>query len=165
MKKSAEFYLAFLIMLLITIMIVYFGARFLGEIYYENKFQKQFPLTNIKDHYQKEIEIDNRPYQLAKKGLVFLKIDYNDLAWQAFQKACQLEPNWRDGWLWKGYTELKNGQFKPALESLKIAEKLDPIYPPTYQLLTIAYQKTGDEKSAQFTREKFEYLSKTYPKN
>ncbi len=108
------------------------------------------------------ISRETDPYKLGKMGMIFLRVDNNTLAFDCFKKAGELEPGWRDAWLWKGYTELKLSQPKNALASLKKAETIDPIYPLTYQLLAISYQQTDDPNSAKGAQEKLTYLSKSY---
>ncbi len=93
----------------------------------------------------------------------FLRAENNELALDCFERATMLDPKWRDGWVWRGYSELKLNLPKEAIVSLKKAEEIDPIYPLTFQLLTIAYQQTGDTAAAKTSQDKLVYLSKTYP--
>ena len=97
-------------------------------------------------------------------GMTFSRLEDYDTAYNCFNKATKMDPHWRDGFVWRGYTEMKLNQPKQALETLKTAEKIDPIYPLTYQLLVIAYQQTGDTVLADRAQEKLGYLSKSYTK-
>lgn len=168
MQKSSEYYLTRILMVLAAIFIAYFGARLVGSLYYNHLTSGNSPLQDFKNQYIEKIKLETDPYELGKMGMTFLRSDQNDLALECFKKATELDPLWRDGWVWRGYTELKlnppAGGPEMALESLKKAEEIDPIYPLTYQLLVIAYQQTGDTDSAASAQEKLVYLSKTYQK-
>lgn len=163
-NKSSEYYLTRILIVLAAIFIAYFGARLIGSLYYNHLTNGSSPLENFKNEYKAKINLETDPYELGKMGMIFLRTENNDLAYDCFKKSTELDPNWRDGWVWKGYTELKLNEPKMALESLKSAEKIDPIYPLTYQLLVIAYQQTGDTTSASKAQEKLGYLSKSYKK-
>ena len=161
--KNSEYYLSRILIIIAAIFIAYFGARQIGSFYYAN-LMKNSALSDFQNQYRAEISLETDPYVLGKKGMIFLRTDQNELADECFNKATQLDPLWRDGWVWRGYTELKLNEPKEALDSLKKAESIDPIYPLTYQLLVIAYQQTGDTTSAASAQEKLVYLSKTYNK-
>lgn len=163
-NKSSEYYLTRILIVLAAIFIAYFGTKLIGGLYFEKKFNLEGPLKEFKARYQSEIKTETEPYALARMGMSFLKTDNLDLANEAFSRATELDPLWRDGWVWRGYTELKLNEPKLALESLKKAEEIDPIYPLTYQLLVIAYQQVGDTTSAEKAQEKLGYLSKSYNK-
>ena len=163
--KNSEYFLVRLIIIFGALLIGFFGSRIIGNLYYNRLMKEYAPLADFKDHYENQINRADDAYKVARLGMVFLKTDYSDLSLAAFRKATALDPKWRDGWVWLGYAELKNnppaGGPQHALESLKTAEKIDPIYPLTYELLATAYQLTGDEQSAKFAREKVTYLSKS----
>jgi tetratricopeptide (TPR) repeat protein len=162
--KDSEFYLVRAIIIIAALVIGFFGSRLIGALYFNKLMAADSSLGEFQKQYQEKINLETDPYELAKLGMIFLRIDDNETALLCFDKAAKLDANWRDGWVWKGYTEIKLNQPKPALESLKTAEKIDPIYPLTYQLLVIAYEQTGDTQSAQFAQEKLVYLSKSYQK-
>jgi len=164
MKNSSEYFLVRIIIVIAAIFIAYFGARLIGGLYYDKLIKENNPLQDFQNQYKSQINLETDPYALAKMGMTFLRTENNDLAYECFKKATKLDPLWRDGWVWRGYTELKLNEPKMALESLKKAEELDPIYPLTYQLLVIAYQQTNDPTSAQGAQEKLGYLSKSYQK-
>lgn len=163
-QKSSEYYLTRILIVLAAIFIAYFGARLIGGLYFNHLTSGSSPLKDLKNQYRSQINLETDPYEAAKKGMIFLRTENNDLALDCFKKATELDANWRDGWVWRGYTELKLNQPKEALDSLKKAEEIDPIYPLTYQLLVIAYQQTDDTDSAEKAQEKLAYLSKTYYK-
>lgn len=164
MKQDSEFYIVRLIIIFAALVIGFFGARLVGALYYNKLVSENSSLGEFQKHYQDQINLETDPYKLGKMGMIFLRVGYNETALMCFDKATKIDAGWRDAWVWKGYGELKLNQPKDALASLKTAESLDPIYPLTYQLLTIAYEQTGDSQSAKFTKEKLTYLSKTYKK-
>jgi predicted Zn-dependent protease len=138
------------------IVLAFFGVRAGGEYY----LLKKEPPISVDDTYRQKIAVETSAYDASKLGMVFLKTDKIDLAELAFEKSTSLDANWRDGWLWKGYTELKMAAPQKALDSLRAAEKIDPVYPFTYQLLANAYQKLGNTTEAKLAVEKQQYLSK-----
>lgn len=166
--KSNEYFLVRIIIIIAAMGCGFLGARIIGSLYYNHLVSKSSAIDNFKNHYQSQIALETDARDLGKMGMTFLRTDQTDLGFECFKKASELEPGWRDAWVWRGYAELKldppTGGPKEALVSLKKAENLDPIYPLTYQLLTIAYQQTGDPVSASAAQEKLTYLSKTYQK-
>lgn len=138
----------------------YFSSGFIRDYYYNYETNKA--LESLNAYYDTQTALQTDAYKVAKYGMTFKdKKDYQ-IRLKCFQKATQLDPEWRDGWIWRGYTELGLNAPKDALLSLKKAESIDPIYPFTYKLLSIAYRETGDDSSANFAQEKLGYLSKTY---
>lgn len=162
--KKTEYYLVWAIIVLAVLIIGYLGSRTVGNLYYNRLMSSESALGEFQKHYQEKIALETDSYELAKMGMTFLKSDENELALECFKRATQMDPNWRDGWVWKGYAELKLNKPQDALTSLKTAEKIDPIYPLTYQLLVLAYQKNGDKENAQSAQAKLVYLSKSYRK-
>jgi tetratricopeptide (TPR) repeat protein len=159
--KKTEYYLVRIIIILAALGFGFYGAKTIGNAYYK-KWVNTYNDFSLSNQYRTEINLETDPYKLAEMGMSFLRTENNELALTCFKRATVLDPNWRDGWIWMGYSELKLNQPEEALKSLKRAEEIDPIYPLTYQLLTIAYQQTGDTESAKLTQEKLVYLSKTY---
>jgi len=159
---NSEYYVVRLIIIIAALIIGFLGARLIGKLYYNKLMNENTSLGDFQKHYQDQINLETNPYKLGKMGMIFLRTENNDLAYECFKKTTTLDPLWRDGWFWQGNTELKINRPKEALLSLKKAEELDPIYPLTYQLLVIAYEEIGDTISAEKAQEKLGYLSKTY---
>lgn len=162
--KKTEYYLVWAIVVLVVLIIGYLGSRTVGNLYYNRLMKSDSALGEFQKHYQEKIALETDSFELAKMGMTFLKSGENELALVCFERATQMDPNWRDGWVWRGYTELKLNKPQAALVSLKTAEKIDPIYPLTYQLLVLAYQQNGDKENAQLAQAKLTYLSKSYQK-
>lgn len=144
------------------LLVAYFGIQLLAGIYSQKlteKFLGSAKAINVQ--IKEEIASETDAYSVCKMGTSFLKSQNDDLALTAFQKAVTLDPNYRDAWVMKGYTELKIGQPAEALKSLKKAEEIDPINAETYELLSLAYTQTGDTDAAKKAEEKFQYLTKT----
>lgn len=161
MKKDTEYFVTRLLIIFGALVFGFFGSRIIAGLYYDKLMVGyNHSLQNFTEYYQKKVNLETDPYKLTRLGRSFLKANQNDLATTALEKSTELDPLWRDGWVWRGYEELKLGKPKDALASLKKAETLDPIYPFTYQLLSIAYEATGDEVSAKFASEKVTFLNK-----
>lgn len=161
--KHTEYYVTRLLIIFGLLVFGYFSARIVASLYYDNlmaDYNKS--LQNFTDYYQTKVNLETDPYKLTRLARSLWKANQKDLSYLAAIKSTELEPLWRDGWLWRGYLELRLRHPKEALASLKKAESLDPIYPPTYQLLSIAYQETGDDTSAKFAKEKVIYLERSF---
>lgn len=159
--KLFEYWFTRVVIWLVVIAIGFLGSRIIGNLYYNHLMKLNEPIQDFRKNYQEQINQENDPFKLAKFGRVLLKTGSLDLAWRAFSKTTELDAGWRDGWVARGFAELKLNKTKEALDSLKIAEKIDPINPLTYELLSVVYERIGDAKSSQFAREKFEYLNKS----
>ena len=159
--KLFEYWFTRVIIWLLVLSLGYVGSRLIGNIYYNKLTKLSEPIQDYRQNYQEQINKEDDPFKLAKFGRIMLKTGSTDLALTAFSKTTELDAGWRDGWVAKGFVELKLQKTKEALDSLKTAEKIDPINPLTYELLTIVYEQTGDIKSSQFAREKWQYLNKS----
>ena len=67
-------------------------------------------------------------------------------------------PDYRDGWVFLGYSLLELKKYDQALETLQSAAELDPIHPLTYELLARAYEGKGDAEKAKEYSDKAEGL-------
>ena len=166
MNKNTEYFVTRLLIIFGALVFGFFSARIVASLYFDRLMVEYAkPLQNFTEYYQNKVNLETDSYKLTRLGRSLLKANQkhtDDLAYSALKKSTELDPLWRDGWVWRGYGELKLGQPKEALNSLKKAEAIDPIFPFTYELLSIAYQATGDETSAQFAKEKVEYLEKSF---
>jgi len=163
--KDAKLFESNLVRLIISVallIIAYFGIQ-AGAGLYSQKLIKAYsgPAEELKNSFRAEIAEQTDAYGAAKMGTQFAQAQNNDLASLAFQKATDLDPEYRDGWVGRGQAELQNNQPEEALESLKRAEEIDPINPRTYELLAIAYRATDDEEAAKKAEEKWKYLNET----
>jgi len=160
--RTFEYFLVRLIIIGAFFLSAFLGVKIAAAFYFEKLSDNlSGPLREIKAQYQQQITTEADPYELCRLGVSFSVAQDDHLALAAFTKSTQMDPNYRDAWVWKGYTELKMGNPSQALVSLKKAEKIDPIYPLTYQLLVIAYQQNGDTAAAEAAQKKLDYLGKT----
>ena len=67
-------------------------------------------------------------------------------------------PDYRDGWIFLGYSYLELKKYDQAVEALQSALSLDPIYPLTYELLARAYGGKGEAEKAKEYSDKAENL-------
>lgn len=144
------------------LIVAYFAIGVFSGVY-TNKLTRNLsgPGNAMKEQLRENIATQTDAYAACKLGVSFIKAQNDDLALLAFQKATDLDPTYRDGWVERGYSELKNNQPQNAVTSLKKAEEIDPINPRTYELLTIAYNQTGDVDNAKKAQEKYDYLLKS----
>lgn len=113
----------------------------------------------INDKYAQNVSQKTDASALAKNGLRQLNINLPNFALISLKRATDINQNYRDGWLALGLAQFRTNDFKNALASYRAAEKLDPIYAKTYELLKIAYEQIGDAASAAKAEEKYDFLS------
>lgn len=158
-SRFLENYLIRIVMVVLFFVTVFFGIKLIFNAYYH----KQLAILSITvkamdDGFKQDIIQENDPYKLNKLGISLMNSDKNELAYSAFTKATELDPGYRDAWVLKGYDEIKMNNAPEAILSLKKAETIDPIYPLTYELLSIAYENIGDSENAKKAVEKQKYL-------
>lgn len=140
-------------------------AYFVIQIFagvYTNKLTQNLsgPIENIKNQHRQRIAETSDAYEACRLGIIFDKTKDDELALFSFIRATDIDSGYRDAWVWRGYSELKNGDAMEALKSLKRAEDIDPVNPRTYELLAIAYRANEDTDAARKAQEKWEYLTK-----
>ncbi|MCL5407284.1 MAG: hypothetical protein M1429_02200 [Patescibacteria group bacterium] len=161
-SKELENNIVRLIAAVAFLVVAYFAIGVFSGVYTDKLTQNlSGPGEAMKEQLREQIVAQTDTYQATKLGIKFTQAQNDDLALLAFQKATDLDPTYRDGWVWRGYSELKNNQSQNAVASLKKAEEIDPINPRTYELLTIAYNQTNDTDNAKKTQEKYDYLLKS----
>lgn len=139
----------------------YFAIQIFSNSYTQKLTQKlSGPGTEMNNQLKEQVSQMTDAYAACKLGLRFSQAQNNDLALFAFQKATDLDPTYRDGWVLRGWGELKMNQPQEAIISLKKAEEIDPINARTYELLNIAYTQTGDTDNAKKAEDKYDYLNK-----
>ena len=160
-SKNLENNIVRIIAVLGFLLIAYFAIQVFFGVYTEKLTRKLSGPVEVMDaNFKAQIASQTDPYACVKFGLTFSNTDKPELALLSFEKATSLDPNYRDGWVMRGYGELENNQPEKAIESLKKAETIDPINPRTYELLAIAYTQTNETDSAKKAQEKWEYLTK-----
>lgn len=115
-------------------------------------------LENIK----RLIDATTDPIASYKAGKDFAQKGQLLEAAASFKKATQLDGHWRDAYVALGQTYLALDESKmpntpgdltwlqKAEFALRRAQKLDPLYQPTYEQLATVYQRTGEsEKLAE----------------
>jgi len=117
-------------------------------------------LVKSQQAYTDKIGKSTDTYALVKNGKRLMENKMLDFANTNLTRATEIDANYRDAWVCLGYTALKMNNTSRALEALKKAESLDPIYATTYELLNLAYKQNKDPDSAQKAQEKFEFLTK-----
>jgi len=114
----------------------------------------------IADYKSKVPKTDKNPFELVTTGARLINSREYEMAVATLDQAVAKDKAYRDGWLYLGIAELKNGLNDQAILSLEQAKKIDPIYPDTYKYLSLAYEKTGQADLAKECYSKFEKLIK-----
>ena len=147
-----------------VLLVGFLGSRLIGNLYYNKLIKLDKTIEQNNQNYKNQINQITDPTKAVRFGFIFFKNNQPEIAQIAFLKATELDPKWRDAWLFRGVAELKTANLNTALDCLKKAEGLDPLYPLTYRYLAVAYAAIGDDESAKFAADKMAYLEKTFPK-
>lgn len=91
-------------------------------------------------------------------GLGFYKMGYDNLAIKQFEKALEVEPNYRDALIALGRVYLSLNQPEKAVEYLERAAEIDPVYPEAFYLLSEAYRELKKLGEAEKAHKKAEAL-------
>ena len=98
----------------------------------------------------------------ATKKVIFSQtLNQNDLAKLAepiLREVCSNYPDYRDAWIFLGYSQIELKKYDSAIESLNSAADLDPIYPLTFDLLSRVWAAKGDSAKANEYSKKAEEL-------
>jgi len=110
-------------------------------------------------NYQKRLEQQEKTANdLVKEGIYLLEKNQLTLAPIALEAAAKKDANFRDAWLYTGYSYLKeyiaegkNNQnlINKAKDYLETAKNIDPLYPLTYKLLSTTYYELNDAAQAE----------------
>ncbi|HCS78681.1 TPA: hypothetical protein DIV55_02965 [Patescibacteria group bacterium] len=144
-----------------VLMIIIFTIIFIIRIFSSQVWQvNTAEAAELQETYKAKVSTSTDLYYLMDQGSKLLNGNQPRNALMNFQRATELDKNYRDGWVWLGYAQIQNDDPASAITSLKNAEAIDPIYAQTYELLTIAYEKTGDAEAASNAKEKMQFLTK-----
>ena len=151
----------FLGIVIIALMIGIFLSQLMAKNTYNKIIAEADRSTrNFEEVYSLQINQENDAYELTRLGSKQIKSGQFKIATITLEKAAQLEPKYRDAWLFLGMANLKNNEAQKAIESLLKAEIIDPINPETYKLLSLAYKQSNQNELAQKAEEKQNYLEK-----
>ena len=114
----------------------------------------------IEAQYAQQISTSTNAYNLTKSGLRQFNANMPTLALISLKQATKTDPNYRDGWISLALVQIELKDYSSAIETLKNAEKIDPIFPKTYELLTLCYTKTNNPDLAKAAQTKFDFLNK-----
>lgn len=150
------------ILIIIAVLTVgYFVTRALVNAVVGNENKKiESQIKDFENRYALQVNQETNAYTLVARGLRQTKNNNLNLALINLKKATELDPKYRDAWLYLGVAQLKDNNPALALKSLKSAEAIDPIEPAIYQFLTIAYEQNGSSADAKLAQEKYYYLTK-----
>jgi len=173
-----------IIIAILLLLIAVFGIRSITNSVYEKEIKKSnTKLIEYKNSFLEIIKKSDKSSQtLTNLGMKLLKNNQTEWAAIVLENAANKDPNYRDAAVYTGYAflrlaqetdELKNTGTKEqrntetekqynnkAIEFLEKAIKIDPLFPRTYELLTIAYKNTGDDEKSVICYNKLKDLSK-----
>lgn len=169
-------YLKWIIILILVIALVFGLKSYVNSVYQKEMQKNSKNLEEIKNNFRQSVKDSKRTSaDLVKLGVKVL--NYNQTEWAAiiFEEAAAKDPKYRDAAFYAGYANLRlaeedknsksqapnNSQYnKLAIEYLEKAKELDPIYPKTYELLTVAYKNIGDDENSKLCYNKYTEFNK-----
>ncbi len=155
---NIEKLITFIVGAIVISAIIFMGAHFLARGYEGNLTSTSPAYAKLMENYELAISKKQDPNKLAQDGKNLLEGNQAQCAIINLKKATDLEPKYRDAWVWLGYAYLKNNQPQEAVNSLKKAEELDPIHADTFKLLATAYEEIGDEEASQKAWGRYQFL-------
>lgn len=135
------------------------GLSFRLAYFFEYK-KNTSSLNQVQQNYAQMIERETNDNRLTKIGLSLAKTGHWQLAQISLEKATTLSPNFRDAWLTLGWAQLAQGKAGEAIESLKKAEEIDPLFAPIYSLLASGYRELHQEDLALAAENRLKFLAK-----
>ena len=138
---------------------IYIGARFVTGLYSKNSLTS-VSAEDLKKAYAEKIATETDVNKLTAQGATLVKGNQLENGMINLKRATELEPKYRDAWVWLGYAQIKNNDLPNAIISLNKAAEIDPIYPDTFKYLTLAYEQSGDTASAKTAQGKYDFLIK-----
>lgn len=151
------------IIAIVIILMVGFGAsRLIGYLAYQHWTKDLESITRASQaRYAEQIKTEKDSNKLVSRGVAQIKANDITMALITLNQAVVADPNFRDGWLFLGYTKLKCKDYSGALTALQKAEDIDPLYKDTYELLKTTYEKLDDKDMVAKTQERIKYLNKS----
>lgn len=129
---------------------IYFA--YLGDYQSAKNYFRKETTDNAKLFNQATVKIINTKSEPTQKAILAQMLNQTGearLALPILKDLVQKNPEYRDAWIFLGYSNLELGNSSEALAALETAQKLDPIYPLTYELLAKLYQNKGNEAKAK----------------
>lgn len=108
-----------------------------------------------------------------KRGMLFLKLKRYREASAILDQATTLDNNYRDSWFWAGYANLKDLENRQkelprkdqdviltrSKTDLAGAQRIDPLYPQTSQLMAAISKGENDDKGKSLWYARYETVS------
>lgn len=111
-----------------------------------NGLDEEVQLAN--QYYRAAVGKATDPNLLVSSGSRQLKSGQIEFALICLKRATELEPKYRDAWVWLGAAQMQKGNLSGSVDSLKKAAELDPVNLDTFQLLASAYKQLGDGENS-----------------
>jgi Tfp pilus assembly protein PilF/chromosome segregation ATPase len=89
------------------------------------------------------------PYTHFMLGMSRYYLQNDDLAAKSMDRAIDLQPDYKEAFLYRGFIEYRNGRNQNALEFITNAIQLDPEYEEAHFNLAVLHNLMGDNKKAK----------------
>jgi predicted Zn-dependent protease len=138
-----------------------FGLKAYFESVYNQEMQKNQAEQNLyKTNFAENLKNSKKSaFELTNLGKKMLEANSPDYAVIILEVAMEKDLNYRDSAVLAGYAYLKTNDNKKAVDALVKASAIDPLYPRTFELLTIAYKNLKDDKNFDICYNKYKQLT------
>jgi Tfp pilus assembly protein PilF len=160
--KNKKYFLiirVFVYLLLFTGIVFGFKAYF--KSVYNQEMQKNLAEQNqYKASFAENLKNSNKSaFELTNLGKKMLEANNPDYAAIILEIAMEKDPNYRDSAVLAGYAYITANNNNKAVDALNKASTIDPIYPRTFELLSIAYKNLKDDKNFNICYNKYKQLT------
>lgn len=144
--------------LIIIIFITYFACSNKVKSYRKSLQEQSNNLSQeIYNNFQEKIASSTEePLSLGLMAEELYNKGFPKLSTIVLDKALENNPPYRDLYLFAAAIYFNEGEFSLAKDTAQKACDLDPIYSPTYELLTQIYTALGDEENSKLCYNKAE---------
>lgn len=111
------------------------------------------------DQYRRQISTETNAYKLTVSGLRQFDHNLPEMSLITLKRATESDKNYRDAWIALGIAELEVRSATEALDSLKVAQTIDPIHAETYKYMGIAYERLADQEGIKLCQDKQKMLN------
>ena len=169
LSQSVSPYVKWAIVVILTIGLVFGIRSYVISFEKKENIKTDQIISDLHAKFEETIKKSSKnSNELTIYGQKLLESNQTEWAVIVLNEAVSRDPNYRDASLYAGYAYLKLAESNNnsielnnlAIDYLKKAGEIDPIYPKTFELLTIAYQNIDDDENSNLCYNKFKEFDK-----
>lgn len=162
--KKVSFGLKIIIYIVLVIALIIFYFACSNKVKSYKKFLEQESQKTSSQIYQNYKEIISKsekdPLELSLEAESLYDKGLINFSTIALNKALEQNPPYRDLYLFAATVYFNQKNFSLAKETAEKASEFDPVYAPTYELLSKIYTALGDEENSKLCYNKAKKFEK-----